>query len=353
MQQRGDRRYRSGLRTRSGRRCGRLRRAGRALLLCVAACALLHPGTSRAAMTGRIGGDGGAKTQRVECNYANAFLTSFTAKYIPVSKDFYVLRAIRFSCIVAAGSEQGSKWTLDSDVEAAPVSIDPTYGPVLGSGEVMESFACSSDQALYRISAYTGSYVDAIDSAGCRRRDGSASTAVSEPPLFTRPGRRDGTYRSLTCPSGQALYRIDARVGSAVDSLQGYCRTFPPQVADPNAPVFDAAPAQGSTVAVSAVTGGEIALRAHGVMRPVTMSHQVSGPYASRFALATPLGPIGTGTAALLTTSIAATTVSRVLRVSGPVPVSQFTGAPLVPVTITVRDGAGRTTTRFFNVYLR
>lgn len=224
----------------------------------------------------------------------------------------------------------------------------------------MESFGCDRDEALYQISAYTGFYVDSIDSAGCRHRNGSPSPAVLDPaPVLgtSRPGRRDGTYRSLICPTGKALYRIDARVGSAVDSLQGYCRSFPPQAADPNAPVFDAAPAPGSTVALSARTGGEIALRAHGVTGPVTMSQQVPGPYASYFALAAPRKPIGTGTiassTAVLPPAITATSISRVLRVTGPVPVFPVNGAPLVPVTITVRDGAGRTTTRFFYVYLR
>lgn len=221
---------------------------------------------------------------------------------------------------------------------------------------MLESFSCSPDQALYRISAHTSSYVDSIDSAGCRRSDGSASTAAFVSSYYVRPARRDGTYRSLNCPVGQALYRIDARVGSAVDSLRGYCRTFPPQEPDPNAPVFDAAPTQGSTVPVSAVNGGEIALAAHGDTAPVTMTQHVSGPYASRFTLVASRSPIGTTATAgssALQLETTPRSISRVLRVSGPVPVSHLAGAPLVPVTITVRDGAGRTTTRVFNVYLR
>jgi len=333
-----------------------MRQAGRLLRVCVAVAALVCPGTSRASLTERIGGSGGADIQRVECSEPASFLTSFTAHYTTVSKDFYVLHSMRFSCVLAAGPQQGIKWTLDAAVDADPVTIDPYY--FAGGDEASEAFSCSTDQALYRISAYTGSYVDAIDSAGCRNRNGPASTAVGPTPgRLKRPGRRDGTYRSLTCATGQALYRIDARAGNAVDSLQGYCRTFPPQAADPNAPVFDAAPAQGSTVALSAMTGGEIALRAHGITAPVAMSQQVSGPYASRFALATPRNPIGigatAGSTALLTPTIATTTISRVLRVSGPVPVNPVTGPPIVPVTITVRDAAGRTTTRVFNVYLR
>ena len=103
--------------------------------------------------------------------------------------------------------------------------------------------------------------------------------------------------------------------------------------------------------------GGEIALCAHGATGPVTLSLQVLSPYASRFELIVPRVAAGTFTTALPATQLAsatsATAVSRTLRLTGPVAVNALSGSPTVPVAITVRDGAGRTTTRSFTVYLK
>lgn len=119
-----------GWRARSGHRSSDAHQPARALLACVAAGAFVCAGTSRAAMTELIGGAGGERTQRVECNQTNAFLTSFTAHYASVGHEPYVLETIRLSCIVTVGPEQGRKWTLDSSVEADPlIIVHSAYSP--------------------------------------------------------------------------------------------------------------------------------------------------------------------------------------------------------------------------------
>lgn len=132
----------------------------------------------------------------------------------------------------------------------------------------------------------------AILFAGCRTRGGRDGAWID-----VRVGGSGGSFHALNCPAGEALYRVDARSGNAIDSLEGCCRRFPPQEVDPNAPVFDEAPAQGSTVTLSATTGGEIVLRAQGITAPVVMDLHAMSNCASRFALVAAISASRTGTA--------------------------------------------------------
>jgi len=306
------------------------------LLVCPA---LFYPAAGLPSETSLIGGPGGDIRVRMECS-PGAYVTGFSASGgIYFSGDVNVLRRLRFTCTGFTAGAQGS----------VPPGVEPRHGIGL---ETSTSVRCPDGEALFRISAHTGAFVDSIVAAGCRTRSGWDSA-----PIEVRVGGSGGSYHGLACPAGEALYRIDARAGNAVDSLKGYCRRFPPQEVDPNAPVFDEAPAQGTIVTLSATNGGEIALRAHGVMAPVTLELQVVSPYASRFALVAARSTSGVGDVALSTAPLATlssgTSMSRVLRISGPVVVNPVTGSPAVPVAVTARDGAGRTTKRSFTVYLR
>lgn len=306
----------------------------------VCLCALiLDAGAASGSETPRIGGPGGDRTVRMECG-PGTYLTGFSARGgVHFPGDFNVLRRLRFSCrnFTVTGSPDG----------ATPDGVEPRYG--IGQ-ETTASVRCPDGEALHKIVVYAGLYVDSIRFAYC-----SDDNRVF--PLEVRVGGSGGQQASLSCPSGERLYRVDARAGDAIDSLRGYCRRFPPAPVDPNAPVFDAAPAQGAIVTLPAMTGGEIPLRAHGATGPVTLSLQVLSPYASRFDLIVPRVAAGTITTALPATQLAsatsATAVSRILRLTGPVAVNPQSGSPTVPVAITVRDGAGRTTTRSFTVYLK
>ena len=227
----------------------------------VCLCALiLDAGAASGSETPRIGGPGGDRTVRMECG-PGTYLTGFSARggvYFP--GDFNVLRRLRFSCrnFTVTGSLDG----------ATPDGVEPRYG--IGQ-ETTASVRCPDGEALHKIVVYAGLYVDSIRFAYC-----SDDNRVF--PLEVRVGGSGGQQASLSCPSGERLYRVDARAGDAIDSLRGYCRRFPPAPVDPNAPVFDAAPAKGAIVTLSAMTGGEIPLRAHGATGPVTRSLQVRSP---------------------------------------------------------------------------
>jgi hypothetical protein len=289
--------------------------------------------------TARVGGSGGDYSVRMECG-PDAFVVGVHAaagQNFP--SDLNLVRELRFTCRGFGANTS----------ETSPSGVSPRYG--LGN-ETRATVSCPDGRAMTSLAVRAGLYIDAILEIGCVGPGGQEGA-----PLALNVGGRGGSYQSLLCPSGEALYRIDARAGDAVDSLKGYCRRFPPLQIDPNAPVFDQAPAQGAVITLSAASGGEIGLRAHGVTGPVTLNLQVTSPYASRFALVMPRTAIAPSIAPLpgaqLTPIAAATSTSRALRVTGPVYLNPLAGSPVVPIALTVRDGAGRTAVRTFQVYLK
>ena len=103
---------------------------------------------------------------------------------------------------------------------------------------------------------------------------------------------------------------------------------------------------------LSAANGGEIPLLAHGSVGPVTLSLQAQSPYSSLFELVPNYQPDYSGRSAAPAAGFLF--ISRILRVKGPVPVVTPLGQPtVVLVAVTVRDGAGRTAVRSFQVQLR
>lgn len=336
MQQDGDGRQRPGLRTCSGRRCRGIPPAGRVLLACVAAVALVCAGTSRAGQTERIGGRGN-RTVRMDCG-ADAFMTGVEAEGGASSPlDTRLVRVLWFEC--AAFSAMGASGT------TAAVRAGYLDGPSHGLAR------CGAREAIQTVHLFAGMYIDRIEAVSCVGEDSRLRT-----PITVNAGGGGGSPYALRCPSGEALYRVDATAGSAIDSLQGFCRPFPLR------PSFDEAPAEGTLLPVSVTNAAAIRLRAHGATGPVTLSYSVPSMWASRFDLVLPPPLPGTIVAPSVGTRVpvavtapgsgtAATSITRVLRVKGPVPVVPVS-ARIVPVTLTVRDGAGRTSTRSFRVQL-
>jgi len=308
----------------------------RAAALAAATGALICFGASHASETERVGGTGGQRTWRLECEQADGLLTGMYALGGPRTPlDMSLVRQVGFVCR-GFGAGAYERWT----------QVVPPVGGFEVINETFNEVHCPPGEALYAIDVRAGLYVDSIRAVRCRNRAGRASS-----PIQVNVGGSGGQDWSLQCPAGEALYRVDAKAGTAIDSLKGYCRRFPPPQVDPNAPVFDGAPAQGAVVTLYGMYGGEIPVRAHGATGPVTLSLQVLSPYASRFELVQP--PMVTRVpGAQLAAAAPATSISRTLRVKGPIPVGTL-GPTLVPITLTLRDGAGRTAVRRFQVRLR
>ncbi len=338
MQHSGVGRHRPALSSHSGRFPGAMLESSRVRAL-AAAGALLCVAVSYGSETQRIGGGGGDRTVRMDCG-ADAFMVSMWAwGGAAFTGNLILVRALSFGCRSFGATPA------EGETDSA-TARSPSFNSTVGWGR------CADGAALRAIGLRAGSYIDAVlwaaclDAAGRQVSGGTMNVGNAAASLIP--------MQALECPSGEALYRVDARVGSAIDSLQGSCRPFPLQ------PSFDEAPAQGALLPVSVTTPAEIRLRAHGSAAPVTISFQVPAGWASHFELAAPLqAPGAIGQPPVVTrvpvmrpaTGAAATAVVRILRIRGPVPVVPVS-ARVVPVTLTVRDGTGRSSSRSFRVQL-
>jgi len=303
----------------------------------VAAGSVICAGNSQASQTQRIGGGGGDNTVRMDCG-VDAYMTGLSAQGgASHPLDTPLVRVLSFEC---TGFSAAATFATTAEARASQGYLaSPSSGVA----------RCGAREAVYTIHLFAGTYIDRIQAVSCVGEDGRPRT-----PVAVGAGGGGGSPYPLQCPSGEALYRVDARVGMTIDSLQGFCRPFPLR------PSFDEAPVEGVLMPVSVTTPAEIRLRAHGSAAPVTISFQVPGAWASHFELASPLQVPGTiGRPSVVTrvpvatpaTGAAATSVVRVLRIKGPVPVVPVS-ARVVPVTLTVRDGTGRSSSRSFRVQL-
>lgn len=168
---------------------------------------------ARAGETERIGGPGGEKTVRMDCG-ANGFITGIYARsgrYI--GYDAHLVRDLSVTCTPFDGSTVG----------ASPPRVEAKYGH---SQEMSKSVQCPKGvHAIHMITVKAGLYIDRVKEASCRD---TTSMTGSTGPMPIEVGGNGGLFKFLACPSGQALYRLDARTGDAIDSLQGFCRRFPP-----------------------------------------------------------------------------------------------------------------------------
>ncbi len=179
-------------------------RVGLLLLIPLAAVAI-------AGETARVGGSGGTKTVRMDCG-PGAFMVGVWAeggRDNPIG--FNLVRRLRFTCRAFSGTTPGN--TVTQTPEAAGTSR-------VTANVSRNQTSCASSMVLTSLDLYAGTYIDRLAAVDCR--DGSGNTRFSS----VNVGGEGGQRSNLQCPSGEGLYRVDARVGAAIDSLKGYCRPF-------------------------------------------------------------------------------------------------------------------------------
>lgn len=183
-------------------------RIGAIVMLSVCLLAALG---ARAGETERVGGPGGEQTVRMDCG-SNGFITGLYARSgRRIGYDMTLVRDLAVICTSFGGSERS----------AYPASVRADYAH---SQDAARTVQCpKGDYAIYGMSLRAGLYIDRLREAWCRH-----PTTFPPPPLSIEVGGTGGSREQLACPSRQALYRLDARVGEAIDSLKGYCRVFPP-----------------------------------------------------------------------------------------------------------------------------
>jgi hypothetical protein len=164
-----------------------------------------------AGTTAKVGGPGGSSTVVMDCG-SSAFIVGVTAE---AGKDEFVapnvLRRVKFTCRAFSGTSPASSTTQTREaVASARSSYNSSRNSVL----------CSQDRVIHNLELYAGLYVDRIATADCR------TSSSSQAFLNVNVGGDGGSRKFLECPNGEGLYKVEARVGSAIDSLKGTCRAF-------------------------------------------------------------------------------------------------------------------------------
>ncbi len=174
-------------------------------------------GAAHAGETERIGGSGGLLV-RMDCG-ANSFLTGVSVTSGSYTLyDMVLLRRLRFGCREFNGSTPSAYET------ATDKAVQPKYGL---ANETVGGGACAAGHAMRSITVKAGIYIDRLVEIGCR-----PTSSTIPVPVPVNVGGNGGTTNFISCPSGEALYRVDVRADDAIDSLQGFCRRFPPMATD-------------------------------------------------------------------------------------------------------------------------
>ncbi|MCI0415207.1 hypothetical protein L0222_20745 [bacterium] len=164
-----------------------------------------------AGQTSLVGGSGGQQTVIMDCG-SNAFMVGVSATG---GKDgtfgFNLVRRIKFTCQTFNGTTPGASTTQTVEAvaaKAATVSVSS------------DSRSCPSGAVIEDLDLYAGNFIDRLAGFGC------LTSSATHPNVSMNIGGDGGTRSGLTCPATEGLFKVEARVGDAIDSLRGFCRSF-------------------------------------------------------------------------------------------------------------------------------
>lgn len=93
-----------------------------------------------------------------------------------------------------------------------------------GGGTRSQSGECRrNDEAVTSIIVRSGAFVDKIDYARCRDRD-DGGWRPDKGTFSLKIGGSGGGECFVTCPFGEALYKVTVKSGGWIDSISGQCR---------------------------------------------------------------------------------------------------------------------------------
>jgi hypothetical protein len=178
----------------------------------IAATLLLAiPTAAPAGTTAKVGGSGGTSTVTMDCG-SSAFIVGLSAsggRDNPIAPN--LVRKLRFTCRPFSGTTPGGSTSPTAEAVAGiQGSLNPSQSSVL----------CPQDKVVAYLEVYAGIYIDRIANAGCKSPSSVQST------LGVNVGGEGGSRQHLECPQGEGLYKVEARVGSSIDSLKGTCLAF-------------------------------------------------------------------------------------------------------------------------------
>lgn len=161
--------------------------------------------------TARVGGGGGDQTVDMSCG-SNAFIVGVVAsggKDQPFGMN--LLRKIRFRCQAFTGTTPGAN---------QPDTAQASAGDSATSNTSSDEGSCTSGRVVTNLELYAASFIDRLQSFECQ------TASASQSHIEMNVGGEGGSRQFIACPQGEALYKVTARKGGAIDSLKGYCRTF-------------------------------------------------------------------------------------------------------------------------------
>jgi hypothetical protein len=178
----------------------------------------LPGGTLFSSETPRVGGGGGDRTVNLDCG-SGKFVVGAIAKG---GKDNNILapnilRNLKLHCRAftnidggGAGPEAGARSTTVEATATATASQDVTQNDRY----------CGGPLVVTKLTLRAGVYIDQLTTMLCRRATWADET------LNFNVGGSSGDIRTIECPAGEALYKLEAKTGASIDSLKGYCRAF-------------------------------------------------------------------------------------------------------------------------------
>ena len=161
--------------------------------------------------TAPVGGGGGNRTVSMDCG-AGAFIVGVTAGG---GRDgafgFNLVRRIKFTCrAFNGGTPGGTSQTIEAVADKQATMNQSTGGA-----------SCPVGEAIGNLELYAGSFIDRVNAANCITTASNGMDWVN-----ANIGGDGGSRQFLSCPFNEALYKVEARVGDAIDSVKGFCRTF-------------------------------------------------------------------------------------------------------------------------------
>jgi len=158
-----------------------------------------------------VGGQGGTATVVMDCG-PDAFMVGLSASGArdnPIAPN--LVRKLRFACRTFSGTTPGSSTSQTREAAAGVQgSLNASHGSV----------QCPQGLVINSLEVYAGLYIDRIAKVKCH-------TASSQMTLLNvNVGGDGGSRQFLECPNGEGLVKVEARIGSSIDSLKGNCRPF-------------------------------------------------------------------------------------------------------------------------------
>lgn len=180
-------------------------------ILLATAFTLSANNTTGMSETARVGGGGGNRTVSMDCG-AGAFIVGVTAGGgRDGSFGFNLVRRIKFTCRAFDGATPGGSSTTIEAVSDKQATTNQSTGTA----------SCPTGEAMGEMELYAGSFIDRVNAANC-----ITTGSVGMDWVNANVGGDGGDRHFLSCPFNEALYKVEARVGDAIDSVKGFCRTF-------------------------------------------------------------------------------------------------------------------------------